>query len=505
GGFGHRARYLNPYALELAATLYHRGGDQAMLRALLTTLREMEHGAIYDRVGGGFHRFTSDPAWRRPELEKLLSYNSAVLSAYVLGYGATGDRDLLGVANKTADYLLETLRDPNGGFFVAQWASGSSEEPKGLYYAWTDEEFGRVVPQKQAALARLLFPVTAQGDLLLGPPPRSFLYLTMRREELSARLGLTDDALRGAEAEVLSALAAARHSRQAPPIERAVYVDSTSAAVWALLDLSRVTGRQDARQAAQEALDRMLAAVPQGRPMLHRLEPPPEIGADPALALDHVMLARAALLAFEVTGQARYLAAARDVTDRALGLFWDPDRGFYDVVSDPKAPGYLPIRRALPADTAYPSLNSVAAQVLDRISLLTGDPSYRARAETCLKNHTAAVKTPSFQQAGLALAIEAHLRTSTTYVVVGGDEDARTRELRAFASKLFDPGKVILGLSPGRDDPEIARWGLQKSKEPYIAVCDGARCSVPARSEAALKEALSGLARGSRGTAGAVD
>ncbi len=218
GGFGNGARLPKPFALELAATLYHRTKDKALLDVLTTTLDGMERGAIHDRVAGGFHRMTSDPAWRIPEFEKLTTYNATTLESYLTGFQATGDPTYRITASRTVDYMLATLADPDGGFYVGQAAAGSGTEPVGLPYSWTGEEFAGAVPQGREKLAKMLFNVTKEGEIRLGDPPRNLLYLVMSRDEAARRLGMSVDAVREGEAAILEALAAVRARRAMPPV-----------------------------------------------------------------------------------------------------------------------------------------------------------------------------------------------------------------------------------------------------------------------------------------------
>ncbi len=490
GGFGPPPRYLPPHVLELAATISQRRGDGANREALVRTLDGIERGAIYDRIGGGFHRLAIDRAWRMPEFEKLLSYNAGLLQSFILGWQATGREDLRRAAERTVDYLVGPLADPAGGFYVAQWAAASADEPKGLHYAWTAEEFKRLVPESLSRTADVLFEVRPEGERALGPPPRSLLYLAMSREEAARRLQTTVESVLKDEESILRALAGGRATREPLPLERAIYVDSTSAAVVALLEAHRSLQREDARAAALKALDRLVESVPQGRPLLHRVQPPPDPKVDPPLALDHMMLARAAIEGYEATGEARWLAAARGLVDRAVSLFWDAQLGgFFDVAADPAARGYLAIRRRVPGDTAYPSLNSLAARVLDRLWLHTGEAPYRSRSEACLKALIAITGKLSLQDAGLALALESHLTPPARYVIVGPADDEAARGLWITAGGLFDPGKVVQRLVPGRDDTTLERLGLRRSDTAYAVICRGERCAEPVRDSAALKRA----------------
>jgi uncharacterized protein YyaL (SSP411 family) len=210
-------------------------------------------------------------------------------------------------------------------------------------------------------------------------------------------------------------------------------------------------------------------------------------GEDPPLAQDHFMLARAALAGYEDSGDRTYLRAAHDLVERAHALFWDAtEGGFYDVVEDPNAPGYLVVRRRLFNDRGYPSLNALAASVLDRLALHTGEQRFREQATICLQVLLKHSQRLALNDAALALAIEAHVRPPTRYVVVADGDDARAAALRSAAWKVFDPGKVVVRLRPGADDDILARLKLKKRSDPYAVVCRGDVCGKPIEDPAGL-------------------
>jgi hypothetical protein len=488
GGFGRAPRVPAPYALELAGTLFHRSGKHTYKDMLLGTLRAMERGALYDRVGGGIHRSTSDDAWRYPEFEKLLTYNATFLMNCLMAIEVADEPDLKEAAVRTLGYMLDTLADPQGGFAVAQHAAAQADEPKGSYYTWSREELEAIIPAAHQPLAWKLFHVPAEGDLVLGPPPRGVLFQALTRPGAAAQLGTTEAEVRAGESAILAALRGAQAKRTPPPVDRSIYVDSSSLAVVAMMEAWRVLGSEPARQAGLAALDRMLAMVPPDGSLRHRVHPPPDPSYDPPLALDHVMLAWASLAAFDQTGQGRYLAAASDLMQRAHALFWDAeDGGLFDVAAQPAAPGYLNVRRRLINDIAYPALNSLAARVMDRLAELTGDATFRARAEQCLGQLVSTMKKVEYFHAGLALAVEFHLKPPVWYVVVGSREDAAARDLASAAQKVFNPGRIFRWLDPEADEAELARLKIRKGRAPYLVVCEDRRCGEPVRDPAAVR------------------
>ena len=500
GGFGPAPRVPNPFTLELAATLYQRHNDPAMLAALRVTLDGMEAGAIHDRIAGGFHRMTSDAAWRRPVFEKMLNYNATLMSAYVLGWQATGNDDYKSFANRTLDWILGTLLDPEGGFYIAQSANAGSADAMDLYYSWSKEQLDTAVPAQWLSLAHTLFNVTAEGDLVLGDPPRNLLYLKMDRAEAAAATSLDPARLREGEAAILAALGTARGRRESPPVDRSVYADSTALATVSLFYAGRVLERDDALRAARGAADCLLAAIPSQGPFLHRLKPAPDPSLDPPLAMDHMMAAWALLAAFEDSGARRYLDGSINLMRRAEELFWDAEAGgFFDIVSDPNGLGYLSRRLRLNDDSGYPSLNVMASRVFDRLWLHTGDGSYHERAATCLKEVIASSEEPNHRQGGLGLALDAHLRPPTRYVIVGPAGDPLATDLTRAAYAVFDPGKVVERLVSGDEAARgaIAALGVNPADGVFAVACAETKCSGAARDVEAV--AALGAARASLG------
>jgi len=198
-------------------------------------------------------------------------------------------------------------------------------------------------------------------------------------------------------------------------------------------------------------------------------------------------MAWASLSVYEETFDRRYLEAAGDLMRRAQALFWDAkDGGFFDVAEDPHASGYLSVRRRLPNDIAYPALNSLAARVLDRLGLHTGEGVWSERADQCLRQSISTMKKLENFHAGLALAVESHLRPPTRYIVMGRRDDPEARTLVTSVRARFDPGKVVRWLDPERDRDELKKLKVHPGRAPLVVACDDVACSDPARDAASV-------------------
>jgi uncharacterized protein YyaL (SSP411 family) len=394
--------------------------------------------------------------------------------------------------------MLGTLADPAGGFYVAQEATPGGDLLD-LYYAWTLEAFDAAVPEEWSRLAHALFHVTPEGDLLLGAPARNRLFLTRPRADVAAELKMEMARVRDGEAAILEALRGARAQREAPALDRSIYADSTAIAAAALFHAGEVLGREDAMSAARAAVDRLIASIPRDGPFRHRIHPPPDPALDPPLAQDHVLGAWALVVAFEETGERRYLDTAMDLMQRARNLFWDAEAGgFLDTAVETAPFGYGAYRLPLHDDTGFPALNAMAARVLDRLWLHTGDGDHHERAAICLKGLIAVTGSLDHRAGGLGLALEGHLHPPTRYVVVGPAGDPLAEDLTRAARAVFDPGRVVVRLVRGSasDDAAIAALGVSRDEGSYAVACRGTECS------AALTEASSIAAHAARESRG---
>jgi uncharacterized protein len=163
GGFGSRPKFPSPHLLLFLLRWHHRSGDEAALEQVRKTLEAMARGGLFDHVGGGFHRYSTDVEWLLPHFEKML-YDQAMLAwAYAEAHHATGDASFALVARRTLDYVLGDLRDESGGFHCAEDADSEGEE--GKFYVWTKAELEEALGA-DAARFMAAFGVTAEGNFL---------------------------------------------------------------------------------------------------------------------------------------------------------------------------------------------------------------------------------------------------------------------------------------------------------------------------------------------------
>ncbi|WP_326644797.1 thioredoxin domain-containing protein [Streptosporangium sp. NBC_01755] len=474
GGFGGAPKF--PPSMVLEFLLRYgaaAGGEDARTTANAAmsmadrTLEAMARGGIYDRLGGGFARYSVDADWVVPHFEKMLYDNALLLRIYTHWWRSSGS--VLGrrVALETADWLLAEMRTPEGGFASA--LDADSEGVEGKFYVWTPEELREVLGEEDGAWAIDLFEVT--GTFEHGA---SVLQL----------LADPDDPERFAR--VRSALLAARARRVRPGRDDKVVAAWNGLAIAALAETGALFDRPDLVEAAREAAslidglhldgDRLLRTSRDGR-----------AGTNAGVLEDYADLAEGLLTLFGVTGEVRWFRRAESLLEAVLERFPDGSGGFYDTADDAER---LFQRPQDPTDNATPSGQFAAAGALLSYAALTGSSRHRVAAEAALGTVTVlADKHARFAGWGLAVA-QAAVAGPIEVAVVGPAGDPATAALHRAALMSPLPGLVLaLGEPDSGEVPLLAGRGLVGGG-PAAYVCRGFTCQMPVTTPMALRAEL---------------
>ncbi len=446
GGYGAPPRRQNPFAAELVLLASRRRGDAGLEAQALHALRAPVRGAVFDRIGGGFHMAAADSAWNVPVFEKMLSVNAAYLHALTEAVRAKGDEELAAAAGRTVDYMLGTLgRKP--GVFLAMQAPAAQGEEDASYYAWTVAEIRAALAPDALAWAAALFGYQESGELLLGFPPRVTLKSRPDSGPALAAAGLDPSQAARRGAEIIRVLAELRAAKSPPPLLEKEYLDGTAMACSALLHAAPVLDREDAAGAALAALDRILAAHSLKEGVPHRLDDPSK---SPILMADQAWLGNALIDAHEYSGHPRYLAAAVQTSRTLLDLFDAADGAFYDVVEQRDSAGYVRLRRKPFLDTVQPSPQVMAGRLLERIGYHTGDNALIERAAKAYLWSARRLSGNDLAGSSLALAVDSMLNGPIRIHVGGAGSVAAA--MRRTALKIYEPARVILEGSAGGSD-----------------------------------------------------
>jgi uncharacterized protein YyaL (SSP411 family) len=363
GGFGARPKFPRPAQLLFLLRHHHRSGDPAALDLVVRTLDAMAAGGIHDHVGGGFHRYAVDDAWRVPHFEKMLYDNALLAVAYLEAAQASGRTDLAEVARTTLAYLAQEMRSPAGGFFAASDADSEGEE--GKYFRWTKAELADALGAERAHLAAAYFDVGDAPTTLATPRPL---------DAVARELGIAADTAAHEIEEIRVGLLAARRRRVPPHVDRKAIVGWNGLAVSAFARGAMVLRDPALAEVARDVASTMVAQLHDGHLPRYLLDGTPH---GQAYLDDYAFLTAGLLDLYEATFDRFWLRRAIALEDVVARRFTDPRGGAFLTADDQEA---LLTREKPDYDGAEPAGNSVLLLDLLRLYELTADERYRTRA-----------------------------------------------------------------------------------------------------------------------------
>ncbi|MFA6111681.1 MAG: thioredoxin domain-containing protein [Candidatus Latescibacterota bacterium] len=442
GGFGEAPKFPSPHSLLFLLRYGERHGEPRALEMVERTLRAMRRGGIFDQLGFGFHRYSTDRDWLVPHFEKMLYDQALLMVAYTEAFLVTGSSDYAATVREVAEYVRREMTDPAGGFYTAEDAD--SEGAEGRYYVWTEEQLRRVLDPESADLARRAYGVSPEGHLRSedGTAGANVLHLegTLAPEDV-VRLE-----------PVRQALFQARQERTRPHRDDKVLTDWNGLMIAALAMSARALDEPAHARAAMAAADFILRRMrtPAGN-LLHRFRDGD--AAVSGLLDDYAFLVWGLIELYETTFDASYLGHAVELNRRLVERFWDAEHGgFYltgpDVLD-------LPVRRKEVHDGAVPSGNAVAMLNLLRLARLTGEAELEQRAARTARAFSGMVHRYPAGHTMMLVAVDLALGPCQEVVVAGipGRED--TRRLLAPLRRRFLPRLALLLRPTDEESPAI--------------------------------------------------
>ncbi len=495
GGFGGAPRFPTPHQLLFLLRYWNRTGETEALEMVESTLRAMRRGGIYDHVGFGFHRYSTDAEWLLPHFEKML-YDQAMLTmAYTEAYLATGDADYERTAREIITYVLRDMTDEGGAFYSAEDAD--SEGAEGKFYVWSVSEFGDVLGDG-AGLAADAFGLSDAGNMKDeasgARTGANVLRLTATHSSTAKRLNVSEDELRGRLAEARARLFDARAKRVRPSLDDKVLTDWNGLMLSALARAARAFDEPAYAEAGRRCADFVLGTMrdDSGR-LLHRYRDGD--AAITANADDYAFLAMGLFDLYEATHEPRYLGESARLTEELLSLFWDQDGG--GLFFTPEDGELLLTRRKDLYDGAVPSANSVALLNLLRLGSALARPGFDERAAALAATFSGTVERYASGYTMFLCALDYALGPSIELVVVGDSGDEGTRALLGAADRRFFPNTVVLLRPPGDAGEVLALAPWMEHHVPVEGratayVCRDRVCRLPVTDADELAREMSG-------------
>ena len=500
GGFGSAPKFPHPAMLDLVIDEYLRSGDERLRRIFTLTLETMARGGIYDQLGGGFHRYSVDDRWVVPHFEKMSYDNSELLKNYVHAYQATGERFFSEVARDVIRWIDEWLSDQeHGGFYASQDADYSMDDD-GDYFTWTTDEAKSVLTEEEARIVGLHYDLNEIGEMHHNPA-KNVLYQRASVEEIVARLGLSEEAVRERIALAKQKMYAARLERPTPFVDKTIYVSWNALLVSAYLEVGSLLGLESARRFALRSLDRVLGQAwsPEaGLAHVAAYSDRTHSGSSAGFLDDYAFTATACLDAYQATADLSYFHMAQQIADQMVERFYDPKQGgFFDSDRNGAKLGVLGAPRKPFQDSPTPAGNPMAAIALLRLHGFTDEESYREKALRTLELLSGVAGQYGLFAATYGIALLYALQPTTQIVVVGEDERASELYRQALNSQLYGRSVVKLNFSqavapnlPPALAHTIPELPAVKAGATTAVVCSGLSCKPPVHTGEELNELL---------------
>lgn len=486
GGFGTAPKFPQPMTLEFILHYYLRSRFPQVLQMVETSLTNMARGGIYDQLGGGFHRYSTDAYWLVPHFEKMLYDNALLSRLYLHAYQATGKPFYRHIAEDTLDYVVREMTSPEGGFYSAQDAD--SEGVEGKYYIWSRNGVDNLLGQDEARIFNRYFGVTDEGNF----EGTNILFQAESPESLAIEMGLQPEDLEESVRRSKKRLMEARERRVKPARDEKALTAWNGLMMAAFAEAANILDRQDYRQIALTNATFLLGAMREGRWLLRSYKDgKAKIRGyleDYAAVIDGLLALHAA------TFEPGWLGEARLLADIMVEEFWDDsEKVFYDTGRRHET---LFLRPRDIFDNVLPSGSSNATRVLLCLAVITGNRDYARIAVDALRSMRNMMLEYPSGMANWLCALDFNLSTPVEIAVIGPRDDAGTQALVSVIYNKFIPNKIVVGrdttLPILTGEIPLLEHRDMVGGNPTAYVCENYSCLQPAIDPEELRRQLEG-------------
>ena len=494
GGFGGAPKFPSSPAIQLLLREYGRTKNTRLLEMATLTLDKMAYGGMYDHLGGGFARYSTDARWLAPHFEKMLYDNAQLAVVYVEAYQLTGDTFYRHIAEEIFNYVLRDMTGEDGGFYSAEDADSEGEE--GKFYLWEYDEIREALGEQEARVFLDFYNVDPDGNFQSHEHyhgGKNILHMQQRLKDFAADWQLNPENLAQEINAMREKLLAVRSERVRPGLDDKVLTSWNALMISAFAKGYQTLNDERYLDAATGAADFILSEmVVDGE--LHRTHRQGKTQV-PAFLDDYAFLTAALIDLYETTFDLKWLEQADALSEKMIEKFWDAEAGGFYFTSENHT--NLIVRTRPTYDGPIPSGNSMAALTLQRLAKLLDNDDYFAKAETILKANQPYMTQAPRGYLNMLLAVDFYQDPPKEIAVIGPQGDPGLRRLLETLHDHFVPNKVLASFDPGKADasrtseriPLLAGKTLIDGK-PAVYVCKNYACQLPVTTEEAMLKQL---------------
>ena len=472
GGFGLQPKFPQPMTYEFLLRHYLRFEDSDALHMVELTLQRMAMAGIYDQIGGGFHRYSTDAFWMVPHFEKMLYDNALLVRLYLHAYQITGNPLYRRIVEETLEYVTREMTAAEGGFYSAQDAD--SEGVEGKFFIWLPHEITDALGDADGEIINRYFGVTPHGNF----EGRNILRVAMDASNLAREEGMDAGEFGELLARAKSKLLAVRNERIAPGLDDKILTSWNGLMLAAFAEAAAVLGREDYAEVAERNAEFLLANLLRNGRLLRTYK-------DGTAKLngyleDYAFLIDGMLALHEVNFSRETLDSAIELGNSMVELFWDNATGqFFDTGHDHEQ---LVVRPKDLTDNAIPCGSSMAVDALLRLAVITGDGDMERRASGALRGVRQLMMTFPTAAGHWLGALDFYLSRAKEVVIIGERGAADTDALLEEVYRHYIPNRVLLGAGEGDDSatglPLLADRRMVDGKATAY-LCENYVCQLP--------------------------
>lgn len=499
GGFGRAPKFPMGHTLSYLLRYWRRSGDSSALEMTEKTLSVMAFGGIYDQIGGGFHRYSTDQEWRLPHFEKML-YDQALLSrAYLEAYQATAKTAYADTVNGIFEYVKREMTSPEGAFYSAQDADSAdpedvSHKKEGAFFVWKKSEVEKLLPEKDANIFCFYYGVLPDGNVLHDPHQeftgKNLIAVTHLAEETANHFGVTAPQIEESLVRSRKTLFAAREKRPRPHLDDKILTDWNALMISSFALASRALNKPEYAETARRAAEFLFRNMTDGKGRLFHRYRAGTAGIAGHLD-DYAFLAEACLHVYEATFDVVWLERVRDLSLKLIELFWDKDKKGFFITSAEEST--LIVRPKPDHDGAIPSGSAAAVITLLKLHRITGEDTFERHARETFEAYSFAIDNQPTGFAYLLSAFDFAIGPSHEIVIAWNSKQSPLEPFTREIYGRFLPNKVVLLKTSGAALERLAPFTKEQNSlngEVTVYVCKNHACELPVTDASKLKSLL---------------
>lgn len=479
GGFGSSPKFPSPHNLMFLLRYWKKTGNKLALEMVTKTLSNMRMGGIYDHVGFGFHRYSTDKEWLVPHFEKMLYDQAMLIIIYSEAFTATGNSAFKKTAEEIIEYLMRDMHSENGGFYSAEDADSEGEE--GKFYVWTKSELLDILGTEDANFAFRLFNTTETGNFLEESTRKfngtNILHLKKSGNDLSKEMGLSVDELDRKIELIRIKLFDYRKKRIPPFKDDKILLDWNSLIIAALSIAGRSFDNKKYIAIAEECYKFINDYLMSDQGKLYHMYRNKRASVSAKLD-DYAFLIWGLIELYQSTFNTTYIQRAIELTEIAVALFWDSESsGFFFSTDDDAS---LLVRTKEIYDGAIPSGNSVMFSNLLRLSRITADNKFEEYAGKLLNTFSDSISRAPSGSTFLLSNLDFYWGNSYEIIISSDQTDKAVDDILLKLNNKFIPNKIVVA----KYDPLSPPFNYLKNYSsnygtPLIYICKNFTCELP--------------------------